>query len=139
MVGWTSSTEKELAEQYDLSRATVRQSLGTFVARPKLRPMPERDFGITGYLRALHSIVQLPDPALGHVKMQNVLFRLSETPGAVRWAGRRIGQDNESVYGELGLSPEQIATTSARDSRLWRTGGCRLFRIGLDHDGHHAR
>ena len=60
--------------------------------------------------RALESIVELPDPELGHIKMQNVLFRLSETPGTIRWTGRRIGQDNEQAYGELGLSPEEIAS-----------------------------
>lgn len=68
--GFAISTEKELAEQYDLSRATVRQAiqqlvsdgylvrrqgLGTFVAKPKLRHGPQRDFGLTGYLR-LHGL-----------------------------------------------------------------------------------
>jgi formyl-CoA transferase len=33
--------------------------------------------------------------------MQNVMFRLSETPGRIRWAGHRIGADNEEVYSEL--------------------------------------
>jgi formyl-CoA transferase len=59
--------------------------------------------------RALQSIVEVPDPELGHIKMQNVLFRLSETPGAIRWTGRRLGENNEQVYGELGLTAEQIA------------------------------
>lgn len=59
-------TEKELGQQYDVSRATVRQALqqlvadnylyrrhglGTFVAKPKMRHGPQRPFGITGYLR----------------------------------------------------------------------------------------
>lgn len=34
----------------------------------------------------------------------------SDTPGAVRWAGPPVpGHHNAEVYGELGLSPEQIA------------------------------
>ena len=38
------------------------------------------------------------------------MFRLSESPGAIRFTGRRLGQDNEQVYGErLGLDPERIA------------------------------
>ena len=58
--------------------------------------------------RALGSIVEVPDEDLGPVKMQNVLFRMLGTPGEIRWAGRRLGQDNEPVYGELGLSPVQL-------------------------------
>jgi len=27
-----------------------------------------------------------------------VHFRLSDTPGAIRWSGRKKGEDNESVY-----------------------------------------
>jgi formyl-CoA transferase len=60
--------------------------------------------------QALQSIVELPDPDLGQVKMQNVLFRLSDTPGRIRWTGRRMGEDNEQVYGDLGLGPEQLAS-----------------------------
>lgn len=59
--------------------------------------------------QALGSIVNLADADLGEIKMQNVLFRLSDTPGEVRWAGRRLGQDNEAVYGELGITPEKLA------------------------------
>lgn len=59
--------------------------------------------------QALRSIISLPDEDLGQIKMQNVLFRLSDTPGEVRFAGRRLGQDNEAVYGELGIQPERLA------------------------------
>jgi crotonobetainyl-CoA:carnitine CoA-transferase CaiB-like acyl-CoA transferase len=42
--------------------------------------------------------------------MQNVMFRLQRTPGRIRFAGRRLGQDNEEVYGEeLGLSRQCLA------------------------------
>jgi len=51
--------------------------------------------------QALGSIATVDDPDLGPLKMQNVMFRLSETPGAIRWAGRAVGADNESVYAEL--------------------------------------
>jgi crotonobetainyl-CoA:carnitine CoA-transferase CaiB-like acyl-CoA transferase len=63
--------------------------------------------------RALDSIVSVPDDDLGQIKMQNVLFRMTETPGRIRWAGRRLGQDNEAVYGEIGVSPERIAELHA--------------------------
>lgn len=41
--------------------------------------------------------------------MQNVLFRLSETPGSIRWAGRPHGADTDAVLTELGLSRADIA------------------------------
>lgn len=51
--------------------------------------------------KALGSVTSVEDPDLGPLKMTNVIFRLSETPGRIRWAGRRKGQDNEQVYKEL--------------------------------------
>ncbi|MCL6647917.1 MAG: CoA transferase, partial [Chloroflexi bacterium] len=64
--------------------------------------------------QALNSIITVPNEDLGPVKMQNVLFRLSETPGRIRWAGRRLGRDNAEVYGELGLTAEQLAELQAK-------------------------
>lgn len=51
--------------------------------------------------KALGTVLEVPDDELGTVKMQNVMFRLSRTPGMVRFAGRRKGEDNSVVYGEL--------------------------------------
>ncbi|MFE3492414.1 CaiB/BaiF CoA transferase family protein [Streptomyces sp. NPDC059175] len=59
--------------------------------------------------RALDSVTEVPDPDLGPLRMQNVLFRLSETPGGIRWAGRPHGADTDDVLTELGLPPERIA------------------------------
>lgn len=59
--------------------------------------------------RALDTITTVDDPDLGPVRMQNVMFRLSETPGAIRWTGRSPGADNEAVYcGALGLTPADL-------------------------------
>ena len=43
------------------------------------------------------------------VRMHNVLPKLSESPGELRWAGGPLGQDNEPVYAELGLGPAEIS------------------------------
>ncbi|WP_151772778.1 CaiB/BaiF CoA transferase family protein [Streptomyces abyssomicinicus] len=59
--------------------------------------------------RALGTITTVDDPELGQLRMQNVLFRLSATPGAVRWAGRPHGADTEAVLGEAGLDADEIA------------------------------
>jgi crotonobetainyl-CoA:carnitine CoA-transferase CaiB-like acyl-CoA transferase len=64
--------------------------------------------------RALGSIITVDDPELGPVKMQNVLFRLSETPGEVRWSGPKLGEHNEEVYGELGMDREMLNELSEK-------------------------
>jgi formyl-CoA transferase len=68
-----------------------------------------RDVMADPQFAALRSLVRVPDPELGSVLMQNVLFRLSETPGEVRSAGPTIGQHTEEVLGELGIGPDEVA------------------------------
>ncbi len=59
--------------------------------------------------RALESVTSVDDPQLGPVRMQNVLWRMSATPGSIRWAGRPLGHDNEEVFGgELGLTTAEL-------------------------------
>jgi crotonobetainyl-CoA:carnitine CoA-transferase CaiB-like acyl-CoA transferase len=65
-------------------------------------------------VEALDAITTIDDEDLGPLRMQNVMFRLSESPGAIRFGGRRLGQDNEDVYGErLGLDPERLTELHA--------------------------
>ena len=66
--------------------------------------------------RALGTLTPVDDEDLGTVRMQNVLFRLSETPGGIGWAGRRLGQDNGEVYSEL------LGTSADELERLEREG-----------------
>ncbi|BDZ46309.1 CaiB/BaiF CoA transferase family protein [Naasia aerilata] len=58
--------------------------------------------------RAIGTVLTVEDEELGPMRLQNVLFRLSETPGEVRWTGRRHGQDTEAVLAEIGVTPEQL-------------------------------
>ena len=58
--------------------------------------------------QALHSIISVDDPELGPLKMQNVLFRLSETPGRIEHAGPRLGEHNEEVFGALGIDAQEL-------------------------------
>ncbi|MET7613937.1 CaiB/BaiF CoA transferase family protein [Streptomyces seoulensis] len=57
---------------------------------------------------ALDTVTTVADPDLGPLRMQNVLFRLSATPGAIRWTGRGHGADTDTVLTELGLGPAEI-------------------------------
>ncbi|GAA1753991.1 CaiB/BaiF CoA transferase family protein [Nonomuraea sp. AD125B] len=58
---------------------------------------------------ALGTFVELPDEELGSVTMQNVMFRLSDTPGEIRWPGRPLGRDTDEVLTELDYSRERLA------------------------------
>ena len=55
-------------------------------------------------------VTTIDDEDLGPLKMQNVMFRMGATPGRIRHGGgRRLGQDNESVYSELlGVESEKL-------------------------------
>ncbi|NUU23590.1 MAG: CoA transferase [Streptomycetaceae bacterium] len=65
--------------------------------------------------RALDSITTVDDDELGPLRMQNVLFRMSRTPGAIRWAGPPAGAHNAEVYGErLGLGGDELAALRAK-------------------------
>ena len=50
---------------------------------------------------ARENVVTVEDPEIGPFPMQNVVPRLSETPGEVRWSGPTLGQHNDEVYGGL--------------------------------------
>lgn len=59
------------------------------------------------HYKARESIVSVPHPEFGEMMMQNVAPKLSDTPGAIRWAGRKLGQDNDYVWLErAGFSRE---------------------------------
>ncbi|GAA2309405.1 CoA transferase [Glycomyces scopariae] len=58
--------------------------------------------------QAIGTVQTVQDDELGPVRMQNVLFRLSGTPGAIRWPGRRHGQDTDEVLAEVGVTREQL-------------------------------
>ncbi|WP_217252940.1 CaiB/BaiF CoA-transferase family protein [Streptomyces sp. AC602_WCS936] len=67
-----------------------------------------RDVMADPQYQALDTVTTVDDPELGPLRMQNVLFRLSATPGAIRWAGRPHGADTEEVLTGLGLAPADV-------------------------------
>lgn len=67
------------------------------------------------HFKAREAIVRVAHAMFGELPMQNVFPKLSETPGAVRWAGPELGEHNAAVYGELlGLDRETLATLHER-------------------------
>jgi formyl-CoA transferase len=59
--------------------------------------------------KALNSVITVDDDDLGPIKMQNLLFRMSKTPGKVRHPAHRLGQDTDAVLREvLGVPDERL-------------------------------
>ena len=55
------------------------------------------------------NVVEVEDPDIGPFPMQNVVPRLTETPGEIRWTGPKLGQHNDEIYGEvLGMGEEDL-------------------------------
>lgn len=66
-------------------------------------------------VQALDMITEVGDDDLGSLKMHNVMWRMSETPGAIRWTGRPLGADSEQVLvEELGIDPDRFAELEER-------------------------
>lgn len=99
VAGWVSSrTRDEVVAAFEQAEAAVAPvyDASDLVSDPQLA--------------ALETVLRVPDDDLGEVAMQNVLFRLSETPGSVRWTGRSHGADTDVVLSELGYAAEEISS-----------------------------
>lgn len=59
---------------------------------------------------ALETIKTVQDEELGPIKMQNILFRLSDTPGEIRTSGPKLGKHTVEILKKNGLSDEEIAS-----------------------------
>ena len=53
------------------------------------------------HFKAREALVEVDHPDFGKMKMQNVAPRLSDTPGAVRHVGPKLGEHNGYVFGDL--------------------------------------
>ena len=59
-------------------------------------------------------VTTVDDDELGPVRMQNVMWRMGRSPGAIRHTGRPAGADTDRVLSHLGRSPEDIDELRAR-------------------------
>jgi crotonobetainyl-CoA:carnitine CoA-transferase CaiB-like acyl-CoA transferase len=68
-----------------------------------------RDILADPHVAAVGAIASVVDERLGPIKMTNVVSRLSETPGEIRFAGGGHGADTDAVFGALGVSAGELA------------------------------
>ena len=95
---WTSTqTAAELVEKMEQHGVPV----GKIYRAPEMLEDP--------HFAAREAIIKLAHPEFGELAMQNVVPKLSLTPGTVRWPGPTLGQHNKEVLqGLLGLSEETL-------------------------------
>jgi crotonobetainyl-CoA:carnitine CoA-transferase CaiB-like acyl-CoA transferase len=61
------------------------------------------------HFRSRETIVKIHSEELGEVAVNNVIPKMSQTPGEIRWAGPSLGKHNQEIYcGELGLSEQEF-------------------------------
>lgn len=61
------------------------------------------------HIRETKMLVEVDDPDLGPLLMHNVMWRMSETPGTIRFTGRSLGADTEQILtGELDYSASEV-------------------------------
>ncbi|MFE6173994.1 CaiB/BaiF CoA transferase family protein [Streptomyces sp. NPDC056464] len=94
-----------------IARRTRADVLAAFEkAEAAVAPIQDvRDVMTDPQYAALDTITTVDDPELGPLRMQNVLFRLSATPGTIRWTGRPHGADTDEILTDLGLTPSELA------------------------------
>jgi formyl-CoA transferase len=78
-------------------------------AVPNGRAYTAADMLADPHYAAREAIVRLAHPLFGELPMQNVVPRLSETPGELRWVGPELGEHTDHVLVDLlGRSPEEV-------------------------------
>jgi crotonobetainyl-CoA:carnitine CoA-transferase CaiB-like acyl-CoA transferase len=68
-----------------------------------------RDLTRDQHIRDTQMLTEVHDDDLGTVLMQNVMWRMSTTPGEIRFTGRALGADTDTVLGEAGYDTAQLS------------------------------
>jgi crotonobetainyl-CoA:carnitine CoA-transferase CaiB-like acyl-CoA transferase len=74
-----------------------------------------RDVALDPHVRQTGMLTEVADPDLGALLMHGVMWRMSATPGEIRFTGRPPGEDTDTVLvDELGYAPEQVTRLRAQ-------------------------
>ncbi|RMB84718.1 CaiB/BaiF CoA-transferase family protein [Streptomyces shenzhenensis] len=73
-----------------------------------------RDLAGDPHIRATGMLTTVQDEDFGPLLMHNVMWRMSRTPGEIRFTGRARGADTDEVLAELGVPPGDVAALRER-------------------------
>lgn len=92
-----------------MDSAAVQQALDRHdVPAAKIYKM--KDIFNDGYFKSRDMLIDVPDDDLGSVTLAGVIPKLSETPGSIRWSGRKTGADTEEfLRKKMNLSEERVS------------------------------
>jgi crotonobetainyl-CoA:carnitine CoA-transferase CaiB-like acyl-CoA transferase len=96
------------------SRATVLEEFA--LAGAAVAPVySAQDIVNDLHIRETGMLTEVEDADLGRMLMHNVMWRMSRTPGQIRFTGRPLGADTDAVLvGDLGYRAEQVAGLRAQ-------------------------
>jgi crotonobetainyl-CoA:carnitine CoA-transferase CaiB-like acyl-CoA transferase len=113
-----TTTRSEHSEEIDeavrvwIGERTLEETLAAFAeAEGAIAPVYSiADIFEDPQYEAREAIAEFDDPRLGKLRFQNVVPKLSTTPGGIDHLGPGLGEHNEQVYAEeLGLTAEELA------------------------------
>lgn len=67
------------------------------------------------HVRETGMLVEVDDPDLGPVLQHNVMWRMSQTPGRIRFTGRDLGSDTDALLADLGVDPDTLHDLRTRN------------------------
>jgi len=74
-----------------------------------------RDVVEDPHIRETQMLLEVEDPELGPLLQHNVMFRLSKSPGQIRFTGRSLGADTADILHEIGYSDTQVSSLRESD------------------------
>ncbi len=114
------ATNRSRLEHADAIEAALQEAIGQLDQADIVERMVRHDapgapiFSVGDMLEDPHfaardDIAELDDPDLGRLRMQNVLGKLSDTPGSIGHAGPHLGSSNDAILiGELGFTGAEL-------------------------------
>lgn len=75
--------------------------------------LEQKDVANDPQVRHLGAFTEIEHPRAGTVKVTNIPFRMSKTPGAIRRPAPLLGQHSEEILREAGVTDEQIDALKA--------------------------
>lgn len=77
------------------------------------RAQPQAEVADDPQVRHMQAFTEVEHPKAGRVRVTNIPFRMSETPGGIERPAPLIGQHGREILRELGYSPEAIRDLEA--------------------------
>lgn len=107
---------------YALARNTVQKTTGEWLdimlaldiwCAPVLE---QKDVDKDPQVQHLQAFTEIEHPKAGKIKVTNIPFRMSATPGSINRPSPLIGEHSEEILREIGLTDDQIAQLKARQA-----------------------